>query len=68
VDRSRTQVKTHGNRHTLIIEAVEEKDFGAYTCEAQNQYGQAQRTTVVSGKKDSICIQMKVDYYHCFSW
>jgi hypothetical protein len=34
----------------LVIEGVQEEDFGEYSCEAENQYGRAKKTTVVSGE------------------
>ena len=40
----------HGNRHTLTIPGVDASKFGKYTCRAQNQYGEDQKTTEVSGE------------------
>jgi len=47
----------HGNRHTLTIPGVDASKFGKYTCRAQNQYGEDQKTTEVSGKAEAALIK-----------
>ena len=34
----------------LRIPSVDESNFGEYSCQAHNQFGSDQKTTVVSGK------------------
>ena len=49
IDESMFLVNQRGNRHTLTIPSVDTSKFGKYTCKAQNQYGEDQKTTEVSG-------------------
>ncbi len=44
-------INHRGNRHTLTIPGVDSSKFGKYSCKAQNQYGEDQKTTEVSGTK-----------------
>ena len=65
-------INQRGNRHTLTIPGVDSSKFGKYTCRAQNQYGEDQKTTEVSGKKkftffflvDSILFHTKYNVYN----
>merc|ERR1712223_1924552 len=49
-------INQRGNRHTLTIPGVDSSKFGKYTCRAQNQYGEDQKTTEVSGKAEAAII------------
>jgi hypothetical protein len=51
LDGSTHLINQRGNRHTLTIPEVDSSKFGKYTCRAQNQYGEDQKTTEVSGNK-----------------
>jgi len=50
LDMSTNAISHVGNRHTLSIPITNPEAFGQYTCRAQNQYGESQKTTEVSGK------------------
>ena len=51
-------ISHRGNRHTLMIPGVTEDNFGDYTCKAENKYGEAQKTTRVSGKQMMLCTRL----------
>ena len=40
----------NAHRHSLIIKHVREQDFGAYTCIAKNNLGEAESTLRLTGK------------------
>ena len=48
-DRAKGVISHHGNRHNLLIPVVDEAAFGDYTCKAKNTFGEASKTTRVSG-------------------
>ena len=47
---SSSVISHRGNRHMLRIPSVDESNFGEYSCQAHNQFGSDQKTTVVSGE------------------
>lgn len=57
LDQSTHVIEQHGNRHTLTIPGVDDSKFGKYSCKAQNQYGEDQKTTEVSGKAEPAIIK-----------
>lgn len=50
LDTTTNAISHIGNRHTLSVPITSQEAFGQYTCRAQNQYGESQKTTEVSGK------------------
>ena len=46
----RRYMQQKGNRHTLLIRAVELEDFGNYSCSASNMLGKARAYIRVQGK------------------
>ena len=69
LDTNQHQINTIGNRHTLSLPITTKEAFGQYTCRAQNEYGESQKTTEVSGKKTVVnCLfQLKLNIVFTFS-
>ncbi len=49
----RRYMQQKGNRHTLLIRAVEDQDFGNYSCSATNMLGKARAYIKVQGESSN---------------
>jgi hypothetical protein len=57
----RRYMQQKGNRHTLLIRAVEDDDFGNYSCSASNMLGKARANVRVQGNPNTPRFNSNVD-------
>ena len=50
-------MKNH-NRHILKLRNIADKDFGNYTCRAENKLGIANKVMEISGKRDAFFLSL----------
>lgn len=51
----------------LQIYTLEQGDFGLYTCEAKNQYGNSSSTVLIEGKDNTFYIIINIDIRNIFN-
>ena len=51
----------------LQIYTLEEGDFGLYTCEAKNQYGNSSSTVLIEGKHNTFYIIININIRNIFN-